>query len=79
MKIHVLYDKEGNIISAGIPLPPTYDFRGPKFGPMAQEDQYKAEFDVIEEHASLGLVGLAGQLKIEIKGKEHRLVSKSKS
>lgn len=76
MKIHVIYDNQGKIVSAGVPLPQTYDFRAPAFGPKGGEGQYAAELDVPEEHIGLGLTDLVQRLRVEIKGKQHRLVSK---
>ncbi len=73
MKIHVVYDKEGNIVSAGAPLPLAYDFRGPRFGAIAKEGQHAAELEVPEEHGTLGFVELAQRLRVDVKTKQHRL------
>lgn len=76
MKVHVLYDKQGNVISVGVPLPVSYDFRGPAFGPKAGEGQHAGEFDVPEEHAQLELSRFAEKLKVDVQGKAHSLVAK---
>ncbi|MBI3659338.1 hypothetical protein HY230_02550 [Candidatus Acetothermia bacterium] len=77
MRIHVLYDSHGNIISLGVPLPPAFDFRGPTFGPRAKEgQQYATELEVPEEHVGLGLIHLAEKLQVDTKGKQLRLISK---
>jgi len=76
MKVHVLYDKQGKIISVGVPLPPSYDFRGPAFGTQAGEGQHSGEFDVPEEHAQSNLAQFADKLKVDVQGRAHKLVSK---
>ena len=76
MKIHVVYDKEGSIVSAGAPLPPAYDFRGPRFGPLPKEGQHAAELEVSEEHATMGFSELAQRLRVDVKSKPHRLALK---
>ena len=76
MKIHVLYDKQGNIVSAGTPLPLSYDRRGPEFGPKPGADQHVGEFEVPEEFDRLKLAEFADKLKVDVQGKLHRLVGK---
>jgi hypothetical protein len=76
MKVHVLYDKQGKVVSVGVPLPRTDDFRGPEFGTQPNEGQYAGEFEVPEEHAQTGLVHFADKMKIDVQGKSHKLVSK---
>ena len=76
MKVHVLYDKQGNIVSLGAPLPVSYDFRGPAFGPQAGEGQQIGELEVPEEHARLGIIQLAEKLKVDVQGRSHKLVAK---
>jgi len=77
MKVHVVYDGQGNIISVGVPLPPSYDLRGPGFGPEAQQGQHAAELEVPEEHAGLRLIELAERLQVDTRGRQHRLVAKN--
>jgi hypothetical protein len=77
MKVHVVYDNEGNIISASVPLPPAYDFRGPRFGPIARQGNHAAELEVPEEHATLGFVELAQRLRVDVKAKQDRLALKA--
>jgi len=76
MKVHVLYDKQGNVISVGVPLPLSYDFRGPAFGPKAAEDQHAGEFEVPEEYAMLKLPEFADKLRVDVQAKIHKLVAK---
>jgi hypothetical protein len=76
MKMHTVYDGQGKIVSAGVPLPPAYDFRGPRFGPQAGTGQHAAELDVPEEHAHLAFHELAERLHVDVKAKPHKLVSK---
>jgi hypothetical protein len=73
-KIHVIYDREGNIVSVGVPLPPRFDFRGPAFGPQAGEGQHTAELEVSPEHENLQLTQLSERLKVDIA--KRKLVSK---
>ena len=76
MKVHVLYDKQGNVASVGVPLPLSYDSRGPQFGPDPAEDQHAAEFEVPEEFAQLPLHHFADKLKVDVQAKVHKLVAK---
>jgi hypothetical protein len=77
MKINVLYDSQGKILSAGVPSPQSYDFRGPRSGPKASEGQYAAELDVPEEHAQMNFAELGDRLRVDVKSKQHKLISKS--
>ncbi len=77
MKIHVLYDKQGNVISAGLPMPPAIEM-GPNFGPDPKEDQYAAELEVPEELTRTKFHELGERLKVDTKSKPHKLVSMSK-
>jgi len=76
MKIYVVYDKKGKIISGGAPLPPTYHFPVPKFGPASREDRHIAEFEVPEDLAYLGLAELAERLQVDVKAKPHKITVK---
>jgi hypothetical protein len=76
MKAHIVYDRQGNVISMGVPLPQSYDFRGPAFGPHARDGQLVGEFDVPEEHAQLQITDLVNKLKVDVQGKSHKLVAK---
>jgi hypothetical protein len=76
MKLHVVYDKKGNIISGGVPLPPAYDLLGPRSGPIAKEGHHAAELELPEEYATLGLHQLAQRLRVDVETKQHRLVLK---
>ena len=49
MKVHVVYDTKGEVIGLGVPLPPTYDFTGPRSGPTALAEQHVAELEVPSE------------------------------
>jgi hypothetical protein len=77
MRIQVLYDKNGNVISAAIPMPQTYDGLGPVFGPKAEKDQHVSEFEVPDEHAGLGLASMFELMKVDVKDKHHTLILKS--
>jgi len=76
MKVHVLYDKQGKVISVGVPVPRSYDMRGPSFGTKASEGQHAGEFEVPEEHTQTELVHFADRVKVDVQGKVHKLVSK---
>ncbi len=78
MKIHVLYDKQGNVISTGLPMPPSIDIQAPRSGPEPQEGQHTAELEVPEELTRLKPDELSERLQVDTKSKPHKLVSKSK-
>jgi hypothetical protein len=76
MKVHVLYDKSGNIISAGYldrPTPETYDHMAPRFGPEAREGQQVAELELPDDYIKLGpsdlIQRLQGDLQAKLGGK----------
>lgn len=71
MRIHVIYDDQGNVVSLGAPLAP-----GPTFGFQTMEGQYGAELDVPAEHAGLGLMELAEKLQVDTKGQQPKLITK---
>ena len=73
MKVHVVYDDSGKIISFGVPLPQAYDFRRPTAGPMALKGQQVAELEVPTEAADLGIVELSKRLHVVTKEKPHHL------
>jgi hypothetical protein len=73
-KVHVVYDRDGNIAAIGVPLPPRFDFSGPAFGPQAGKDQHTAELEVPSEHAELQLAQLGQHLKVDIA--KRKLVAK---
>jgi hypothetical protein len=76
MRLHVLYDGQGNIISAGVPRPLDFDSRGPMFGPQAGDGQYASEFEVPDDQAQRGLVNVIDKLKVDVQGQSHKLVAK---
>jgi hypothetical protein len=65
MKIHVLYDTQGEIISASVPLPVAYDMRTPDFGVVVEDGQYADELEVPAEFSRLGLGALAERLRVQ--------------
>jgi hypothetical protein len=65
-KVHVIYDRDGNIIAVGAPLPPRFDFSGPAFGPQAGPDQHTAELEVPSEHIDLQLAHFSQKLKVDV-------------
>jgi hypothetical protein len=78
VKIHVVYDAKGEVIGTGVPLPPAYDFSGPRSGPMALEGQHVGEMDVPSELAHLSLAELSERIQVDTKGDTHRLKAKGR-
>jgi len=78
MKVHVVYDAMGEVISLGVPLPPAYDFSGPRSGPLALADQHVAELELPPELADVGIVDLSQRLHVDTKQKPHRLAAKKR-
>ena len=76
MKVHVVYDEQGAIVSAGVPLPVAYDLRTPDFGAAADDGQYADELEVPAEYHRLGLVALAERLRVQTGEGASRLVAK---
>lgn len=76
MKVHVLYDPQGNIISIGVPAPLGYDFRGPIFNVKAESGQHASELELSEEQAHLGLANIAEKLHVDVGSKPHKLALK---
>ncbi|MEB3177864.1 MAG: hypothetical protein VKL59_02315 [Nostocaceae cyanobacterium] len=69
MKYHLVYDEQGNIISAGymdMPMPEALDAMAPKFGPMPMEGQYVAEIEVPEEYAKLDMAEMISLLRVSV-------------
>jgi hypothetical protein len=69
MKYHLVYDEQGNIISAGymdMPMPKALDAMAPKFGPMAMAGQYVAEIEVPEEYAKLDMAEMISLLQVSV-------------
>ena len=77
MKMHVLYDREGNVIAAGLPKRLAIEM-APDFGPEPGEDQHSAELEVPEELTGTKFHELGERLRVDTKGKPHKLVSKDK-
>jgi hypothetical protein len=76
MKIHVVYDAKGEVIATGVPLPPAYDFSGPRSGPMALEEQHVGEMEVPSELAHLSFTEVSQRLQVDTKQGPHRLKAK---
>jgi hypothetical protein len=65
-KVHVLYDKSGNILSVGVPAPRTEDFRGPTFGVQPEEGQHATDMEVPPDHADIALHEFSQKLKVDV-------------
>lgn len=79
MKIHVVFDKQGNIISAGQadrPEPEFYDYLTPRSGPQPDRGQSVAELEVPEEHLRLPLADLVEILQVDVTAKRPVLTAK---
>ena len=76
MKVHVVYDKNGEVVGLGVPLPPRYDFTGPRSGPVAGPDQHVAQLDVPSELAEVGIIELSQRLRVDTNATPHRLTAK---
>jgi hypothetical protein len=75
MRIHVVYDKNGTIVGGGVSTVELVG-REPRSGAEAREGQHAAELEVPAEHAGLALHDLVERLRVDVTGKEHRLVTK---
>jgi hypothetical protein len=75
MRLHVVYDKNGKIIGGGVAMPEPQG-RGPRSGALAHEGQHAAEFEIPAEHSGLTLHDLIEHLRVDVTGKEHKLVAK---
>jgi hypothetical protein len=80
MRIHIVYDKTGAIVGGGVGFSElaTSDLRIPRSGPMAREGHQAGEFDVPAELHGSTLRDIVDRLHVDIRGKEHRLVTKGK-
>jgi hypothetical protein len=76
MKVHVVYDAQGSIISMGVPAPLGPDFRGPVFGAQALSGQHVAELEVPGEHSHLTILDLADKLQVDLRTRPHKLSAK---
>ena len=76
MKVHVVYDAKGEVIAMGVPLPPAYDFSGPKSGATALDDQHVGQMEVPAELYGLSLHELAERVQVNTKEKPHRLAAR---
>jgi hypothetical protein len=76
MKMRVLYDKDGNIIAAGLPKGLAIEM-APDFGPEPGKDQQAAELEVSEEFTGTKFHELGERLQVDTRSKPHKLVSKS--
>jgi hypothetical protein len=76
MKVHVVYDAQGAIISMGVPGPLGPDLRGPIFGAQATTGQHVAELEVPAEQSHLTLLDLADKLQVNVRTRPHTLSAK---
>ena len=79
MTCHVVFDRDGNIVSAGYldrPAPEAYDYLTPRFGPVTGEGQTAAELDIPDEYEGLALRDVVERLQVDIKAKRPVLVPK---
>jgi hypothetical protein len=76
MKVHVVYDAQGAIISMGVPGPLGPDLRGPVFGAQAITGQHVAELEVPAEQSHLTLLDLPDKLQVNVRTRPHTLSAK---
>lgn len=76
MRLHVVYDAEGEVVALGLPLPPAYDGSQPKSGPMALPDQHVGHLRVPEELEHLDLGELATRVRVDTESQPHKLYSR---
>jgi len=76
MKVHVVYDAQGAIISMGVPGPLGPDLRGPVFGAQAITGQHVAELEVPAEQSHLTLSELADKVQVNVRTRPHTLSAK---
>ena len=74
-KVHVLFDKGGNILGVGVPSPRTDDFRGPTFGVQPGEGESAADLEVPSAHADIALHEFSQKLKVDVI--KRQLIAKS--
>lgn len=76
MKLHVLFDKQGNIVAAA-PIRPAAGGLAGQSRPVAQEDGHSAtEVLIPSEHRHLELDEICSQLVVDVKGKKRTLIPK---
>lgn len=78
MKLHVIYDRQGKVLAAGLPRQPAMEMGGPDFGPDPQEEQHAAELEVPEELTGTKFHQLGERLMVDTRSKPHRLMPRSK-
>jgi hypothetical protein len=78
MKVNVVYDNEGNIISVNTLMPASTDPNAPRYGVVLGKGQLAAEVDVPAAYAQWGLAEIGGRLRVNATGGTPTLVSKDK-
>lgn len=66
MKIHVVYDDRGKIISINTLMPASLDPRSPQFGVDLKKGQHSADLEVPEKYSGWGLVDIGERLQVNI-------------
>jgi hypothetical protein len=78
MKVNVVYDNEGNIISVNTLMPASTDANAPRYGVVLGKGQVAAEVDVPAAYAQWGLADIGGRLRVDAASGAPTLVSKNK-
>ena len=79
MKLHVVYDWQGNIIAAGyqdLSAPQAAGLPTPRFGSVAMSNQKVAECDVPAEYVQFDLKDIIERLQVDVRSSQPRLISK---
>jgi hypothetical protein len=78
-RIFVVYDKQGNIVSAGRAERrglETYDYLAPQYGPGVMDGQSVAEVQVPDDYAETSLLDIQERMRVQAKGGAALLVAR---
>jgi hypothetical protein len=77
MKINIVYDGQGNILSVNTLMPVSADPRAPRYGVHLAKDQSAAEIDIPAAYAQWGLADIGERLRVSTAGGTPTLIPKS--
>lgn len=64
MKVHVVYDTRGNIISIHDLRPETTEAGAPQYGVVLEGNRQSADVDIPAKYGELGLIQVAERLRV---------------
>lgn len=76
MKVHVIYDKNGTIVGGGLGGLAPSDRRAPRSGPQEGGGHHFGHFEIPNELSELAFHDLVDRIRVDVKTKEHRLVTR---